>query len=206
MTDCCENNCVVNPDAKYRKVLWVALVLNLTMFFVEITAGLKGNSVSLLADAIDFFGDSANYALSIFVLGMSVRTRAKASLFKASCMGLFGIYVMGSVLFSLLHDKIPEAHIMGSVGFLALITNVSVALLLFKYRDGDSNMQSVWLCSRNDAIGNIAVMLAAIGVFETNSNLPDLFVAVVMGMLGITASIRVLKKAREELKPLQTPE
>ncbi len=200
MSDCCESACVVKVDEKYRKILWIALVLNLAMFFVEVTAGLKGSSVSLLADAIDFFGDSANYALSIFVLGMSVRTKAKASLFKAACMGIFGIYVIGSVITGLLNSKIPEAHVMGLVGFLALLTNVSVALMLFKYRDGDSNMQSVWLCTRNDAIGNIAVMLAALGVFVTDSKLPDLLVASIMGILGITAATRVIKKARSELK------
>lgn len=200
MKDCCEHDHVVTVDKKYRKVLWIALVLNLAMFFVEISAGIKGNSLSLLADAIDFFGDAGNYAISIFVLGMSIKTRAKASLFKALCMGGFGIYVISSALIGLFNDKIPAAHVMGVVSFLALLTNVSVALMLFKYRDGDSNMQSVWLCTRNDTLGNIAVMLAALGVFLTDSKLPDLLVAFAMGVLGITASFRVIKKARSELK------
>ncbi len=200
MSDCCDNICNTPiVDARYRKVLWIALVLNLAMFFVEISAGLKGNSQSLLADAIDFFGDAGNYAISIFVLSMGIRTRAKASLFKASCMGLFGIYVIGSTILALFNGKVPEAHVMGIIGFLALAINASVALMLFKYRSGDSNMQSVWLCSRNDALGNIAVMLAGLGVYITNSNLPDLFVAIIMGLLGITASLKVFKKARSEL-------
>lgn len=199
MKDCGEHNCAITVDEKYRKILWIALFLNLTMFFVEISAGVKGNSLSLLADAIDFFGDAGNYAISIFVLGMGIKTRARASLFKASCMGLFGIYVIGSTIFALFNGKVPEAHVMGMIGFLALAVNVAVALMLFKYRSGDSNMQSVWLCSRNDALGNVAVMLAAIGVYFTNSNLPDLFVALIMGILGITAAIRVIKKAKSEL-------
>ena len=201
MKDCCEIH-EYKPDSKYRKVLWVALTLNLLMFLVEISAGLKGNSLSLLADAIDFFGDAGNYAISIFVLSMGIKARAKASLLKASCMGLFGIYIIVSVITGLLNNKIPEPHVMGSIGFLALIVNVAVAFMLYKYRDGDSNMQSVWLCSRNDAIGNIAVLLAALGVFVIDSKLPDLCVAFIMGVLGITASLKVFKKARSELKEI----
>lgn len=184
---------------RYRRVLWVALGVNALMFAIELAAGFSAGSVSLLADAIDFFGDAANYALSLWVLGLSLATRARAAVFKAACMLGFGVFVMGRTLWVLHHGAAPEALTMGAIGALALVANVGVAAMLYAWREGDANMRSVWLCSRNDAIGNLAVMLAALGVFGTGSAWPDLLVAATMGGLAIWGGLQVLQQARREL-------
>lgn len=200
--DCCDSDCssdqLITP--RYRKILWIALIINLAMFVVEIVSGLNANSVSLLADAIDFFGDAMNYGISLAVLSMSLMWRARAALFKGFTMGAFGLFVLASAVWSFMHGKVPEPYTMGLIGMLALVANVSVALMLYAYREGDANMQSVWLCSRNDAIGNVAVMLAALGVFGSGSAWPDLLVAVIMASLGISAAIKITKNANAELK------
>lgn len=188
-----------SPDPKYRRILWIALIINALMFVVEIIFSQRANSVSLLADSIDFLGDAANYGISIWVLAMSVQTRAKASLVKAASMGIFGVAVLAHALWNAITGVVPDAHTMTLVGLLALAANVSVAMLLYAYRNGDSNMRSVWLCTRNDALGNIAVVLAAIGVFGTGTNWPDLSVAVIMATLALTAAAQVIKQARHEL-------
>jgi Co/Zn/Cd efflux system component len=199
---CCAAAVSTKPvvDPTYRKVLWVALVLNVLMFGVEFGASWTSGSVSLLADSIDFFGDAGNYALSLAVLGMVPRTRTKAALFKAACMGAFGVFVLAKALWSLRVGVLPEPATMGVVGFLALAVNGGVALSLYRFRTGDANMRSVWICSRNDAFGNMAVMLAALGVLGTASAWPDVAVAAVMGILALTGSWTVLKHARSELR------
>lgn len=184
----------------YRKVLWIALVVNLAMFFVELVAGIGTGSVSLLADSIDFFGDAANYGVSLAVLSMGLVWRARAALIKAASMLLFGALVLGRAVWAALHGVPPEAFAMGLVGTLALAANLGVAWLLYSYREGDANMRSVWLCTRNDAIGNVAVMLAALGVLGTHSAWPDLAVAVVMALLALSAGVSVLRQARVELR------
>lgn len=200
--ECCDKGCNSNQllTPKYRKILWIALLINFTMFVVEVLSGLNAHSVALMADAIDFFGDAMNYGISLAVLSMSLMWRARAALFKGLTMGAFGLFVLASAAWSFMHGKVPEPYTMGIIGMLALVANVSVAILLYAYREGDANMQSVWLCSRNDAIGNIAVMLAALGVFGSDSAWPDLVVAVVMASLGMSAAIKVTKKASAELK------
>ena len=155
-------------DPMFRRVLWVALGANFTMFLVEMAASRLGDSLSLQADALDFFGDSANYAISLFVVGMALSIRAKASLFKGASMALFGLWVLGSAVYRAFTDSAPDPATMSTIALLALLVNVAVAWMLYRYRDGDSNRQSIWLCSRNDAIGNLAVMLAAVGVFASN--------------------------------------
>lgn len=169
------------------------------MFLVEILSGIHAESVSLMADAIDFFGDAMNYGVSLAVLSMSLAWRARTALLKGLTMGSFGLLILATTVWSSMHGEIPKAGTMGLIAFIALLANVSVAMLLYAYRDGDANMQSVWLCSRNDAIGNMAVMLAALGVWGSNSAWPDLIVAVVMASLGISAAMQVIKKARAEL-------
>jgi len=199
---CCSNtSCSAPPpvDPRYRKALWVALVLNAMMFAVELGGSWASGSVSLLADAIDFFGDAGNYAISLAVLGMAATTRSKAALFKAACMGAFGVFVLGKAVWNLQAGVPPEPATMGVVGFVALAVNGGVALMLYRFRSGDANMRSVWICSRNDALGNIAVMLAALGVFGTGNAWPDLLVAGVMGVLALTGSWAVLQQARGEL-------
>jgi Co/Zn/Cd efflux system component len=199
---CCSHTAHDTPspvDPRYRRALWVALVLNALMFFVESTASWTSGSVSLLADAIDFFGDAANYALSLAVLGMALSVRAKAAIFKAACMGGFGIVVLGKTLWNLNAGVPPEPATMGAVGLLALAVNAGVALMLYRFRTGDANMRSVWICSRNDALGNLAVMFAALGVFGTGAAWPDLLVATIMAALALSGAATVLKQARGEL-------
>ncbi len=183
----------------YKKVLWVALIINLGMFLVEVASGLKAGSVSLLADSLDFFGDAANYAVSLFVLGMALSIRAKAALVKGATLGIFGVGVLAYTAYRFWTGQVPEPLTMGVVAVLALVANVAVALILYKWREGDSNMQSVWLCSRNDAIGNVAVVAAASLVAWTGSAWPDLMVAVLMATLGITAARTIIAQAWREL-------
>ena len=198
---CCSGHCSATPavDPRYRKALWVALALNAAMFVVELGASWTSGSVSLLADSIDFFGDAGNYAISLAVLGMAMAARSKAALFKAACMAAFGVFVLGKAAWNLQAASPPEAATMGAVGFVALAVNAGVALMLYRFRSGDANMRSVWICSRNDAIGNLAVMLAAVGVFGTGSSWPDLLVASVMAVLALSGSWSVLRQARHEL-------
>ena len=200
--DCCDSGCNSNTliTPRYRKILWVALAINAAMFIVEVVGGFNANSVSLMADAIDFFGDAMNYAISLLVLSMSLMWRARAAFLKGITMGLFGLFVLASAIWSFIHGKVPEPYTMGLIGMLALVANVSVAFMLYAYREGDANMRSVWLCSRNDAIGNLAVILAAVGVFGSGSSWPDLLVALIMAGLGLSASIQVSRQAIEELK------
>lgn len=189
-----------SADPAYRKVLWIALLLNAAMFAVEIAGGVQSGSVSLLADAIDFLGDAANYALSLAVLSMALAWRAKASLLKAASMAGFGLFVFGRALWAALNGEPPQPLTMGAVALLALAVNVLVAWLLYRYRNGDSNMRSVWICSRNDAVGNIAVAFAALGVFGTGAAWPDLLVAAGMAALALTGAWSVMKQARAELR------
>lgn len=197
---CCGHEPPQKLDQRYRTILWIALFVNGLMFGVEVIAGIKANSVSLLADSLDFFGDAANYGISLWVLGMSVVVRAKASLVKAVSMGLFGVWVLSSALWKTLTDIPPDAGTMTAVGFLALFANIGVALLLYAYRNGDSNMRSVWLCTRNDAIGNIAVIIAAVGVWQTQTAWPDVIVASIMAGLALSASWQIYHQAQDELK------
>lgn len=184
---------------RYRQILWIALVVNFTMFLVEIGAGVQAGSLSLLADAADFAGDALNYAVSLAVLASALAWRARAAVFKAATMIGFGLYVLGSAVWSVWNGELPQAVTMGAVALLALAANVAVAWMLYAFREGDANMRSVWLCSRNDAIGNVAVLLAALGVFGTGSAWPDLVVASLMATLALHGGWTVLRQARNEL-------
>ena len=187
-----------NPG--FRKVLWIALIANAAMFFIEVGASWSAGSVSLLADSLDFGGDAANYALSLFVLGMALQTRAKAALLKGISMGLYGTGVLVFAAYAAVQGGVPSYATMGVVGLLALSVNVGVAAIQYRYRNGDSNMRSVWLCSRNDAIGNLAVLGAALLVGVTQTAWPDLAVAALMATLGLTASFSVIRQARAEMR------
>ncbi len=203
MSACCSGGCASDKppvDPKYRRILWIALVVNLAMFVVEIAAGWAAGSVSLLADAVDFMGDAANYGVSLFVLSLAAIWRSRTALLKGITMGGYGIFVLGATAWHFATGTVPKAETMGLVGFLALAANSFVALLLFAYRNGDSNMRAVWLCTRNDMIGNAAVLLAALGVFGTGSGWPDIVVAAAMGVLGLTAARTVIAQARREMQ------
>lgn len=188
----------------YRRVLWIALAVNLVMFVVEIGAGVAAGSASLLADSLDFLGDAANYGISLFVLGMALHWRARASLLKAASMAAFGLWVAGTTIAHALSGTVPEAPIMGMIGALALAANLGVALLLYRWRDGDSNMRSVWICTRNDAIGNVAVLAAALGVFGSGSGWPDYLVAAIMSGLALVGALQVARVAFAELRHPRT--
>ena len=194
-----------SADPRYRRILWVALIVNAAMFAVEVGAGLQSGSASLLADAIDFLGDAANYALSLWVLGMALTWRARAALVKGVSMLAFGVFVVGRVAWGAWHGVAPEPLTMGTIGLLALAANLGVAVLLYAYREGDANMRGVWLCTRNDALGNIAVMGAALGVFGTGSAWPDLAVAAIMAWLAIAGGTSVIRQARQELASESQP-
>ena len=187
------------PAPGYRRVLWIALLINASMVGVEILAGLSSGSVSLLADAIDFFGDAANYGVTLAVLNLGLAWRARAALLKSASMLAFGGIVLAKALWAMSQGVPPEALTMGLVGAAALAANLGVAALLYAFRSGDANMRGVWLCTRNDALGNLAVMLAALGVFGTGTAWPDLAVAMVMAGLAISSGWSVMRQARREL-------
>lgn len=196
--------CGPGPDptnsARWRAVLWVALVVNAAMFAIELHAGAAADSRALTADALDFFGDAANYAISLLVAGMALAWRALAALFKGVTLALLGIFVLASTVHSALVGSSPEPQTMGLVGTLALAANVAVAAMLFRFRGGEANMRSVWICSRNDAIGNMAVVAAAAGVFGTSAAWPDLIVAAILATLGLTGGWQIVRQARRELR------
>jgi Co/Zn/Cd efflux system component len=189
-----------NNSPAWRRVLWIALGVNAAMFVAEMVAGVAGGSRALQADALDFLGDSANYAISLGVAGMALAWRARAAFFKGATLGLLGTYVLAATLWSVWYGRTPDAEVMGVVGLVALIANTGVAVMLYRFRTGDANMRSVWICSRNDAIGNLAVVLAAAGVFGTGTAWPDLLVAGIMATLGISGGVQIIREARSELE------
>ena len=207
MSACCSGPCSSStppPDGRYRKVLWAALFINFLMFGVELASSMAAGSVSLLADSVDFLGDAANYAVTLFVLGMAVVWRSRAAYAKGLVMGAFGVLVLARALWFGLDGHLPHAQTMGTVGMLALLANGVVAAMLYAFRHGDANMRSVWLCTRNDMIGNLAVMLAALGVFGTRAGWPDIVVASIMACLGLSAAREVIRQARAELREQAT--
>jgi Co/Zn/Cd efflux system component len=201
---CCHDHPCASTTGKvppgYARALWIALAVNAAMFAVEIAAGLRSGSVSLLADAIDFFGDAANYGVSLAVLSMHLAWRARTALLKAASMALFGGAVLARSVWSASQGIVPEPATMGVVGMLALLANVGVAVMLYRYREGDANMRGVWLCTRNDALGNLAVLAAALGVFGSGTAWPDLAVAAGMALLALSSAWSVGRQARTELR------
>ncbi len=191
--------CAAPPLGIQRRLLGIVLGVNLAMFLVEAGAGWGAQSVALQADALDFLGDSLNYATALFVLARSVAWRAGAALIKGCAMLAFGLFVLGASIHNAVLGAEPEAPVMGVVGFLALVANLGSALLLFRFRVGDANLRAVWLCSRNDAIGNLAVLAAAGGVFATGGRWPDLAVGLVMASLAVWAGQSVVRQALAEL-------
>ena len=179
-------------------MLIVALAINAVMFLVEVGAGLIAGSLSLQADALDFLGDAGNYALTLFVLGMTLKARATAALVKGATMVVLGVFVLVRGVVHAVTGGVPQAEIMGATALAALVANAAVAAMLYRYRDGDSNARSVWLCSRNDVLANLAVLLAASGVFALESRWPDLAVAALIASLGLTSGWQVVRDAVRE--------
>ena len=185
----------------FRGVLFAVLAINAVMFGVEVIAGVAAGSASLQADALDFLGDAANYAISLLVVGMALRYRASAALAKGVTMGLFGLWVIGTVFWHAVHGTLPSAFTMGTVGMAALFANAASFGLLWAYRQRDANMRSAWICTRNDVLGNLAVLMAALGVFGTGNGWPDVIVATIMAGLAIQGAILVIRQAVGELSP-----
>ncbi|MFN0218238.1 MAG: cation transporter [Hyphomicrobium sp.] len=203
VSDAC--GCHGNPqfdglDPRYKSVLWTVIAINAVMFVVEMAAGHLAGSQALQADALDFLGDTLTYGVSLAVIGMAVSVRAKAALFKGVSLFLMGLWVFGSTLYHVLVLGLPRAEIMGVIALLALTANVASVLLLLRYKDGDANVRSVWLCSRNDAIGNVAVMFAALAVWGTETAWPDLIVAATMAALFMYSSVQILRQSTMELR------
>jgi Co/Zn/Cd efflux system component len=197
---CSSNPVFDGVDERYKRALWLVILINAAMFLVEMTAGKLSGSQALQADALDFLGDAMTYGLSLAVIGMSLRARSMAALAKGTSLLLMGLWVFASTLYQFFILGVPKAEIMGVVGLLALVANVVSVILLMRYKDGDANVRSVWLCSRNDAIGNVAVMAASLAVWFTVSAWPDLIVAFVMAGLFLRSSQLILLQAWEEYR------
>jgi len=205
MAGCCEHDACPSSagpkvDRIWRRALWVALVINATMFAAEVVAGFAASSSALQADALDFLGDSVNYALSLGVAGMGLAVRSRTAFFKGATLLVLGLWVAGSAGWrAAFGGAVPHADVMGVVGLVALMANAGVALMLFRFRRGDADMRSVWICSRNDAIGNVVVMLAALGVLGTGTLWPDVIVAAIMAALSMTGGWTIMRQARSEM-------
>ena len=198
---CCNHSSDLHRgDAQFRRVLWAVLTINAAMFAVEVIAGLAAGSASLQADALDFLGDAGNYAISLFVVGMALRYRAMAAFLKGATMAMFGVWVLAIIGWHAWHGTLPHAFTMGAVGFAALLANAASFGLLWAYRSGDANMRSAWICTRNDVIGNLAVLLAALGVLGTGTGWPDVVVAVIMAILALQGAVLVIRQAVNELR------
>ncbi|MDH4411718.1 MAG: cation transporter [Rhizobium sp.] len=182
----------------YKRRLWLVIAINALMFAVEMTAGQLARSQALQADALDFFADAVTYGISLAVIGASLKTRSMAAAAKGISLLLMGLWVFGSTIWRVFQGGVPEAPVMGLIGFLALAANVTSVLLLMSYKDGDANVRSVWLCSRNDAIGNVIVMIAALGVWGTATAWPDLIVAGIMAGLFLNSAVQILTQSLAE--------
>jgi Co/Zn/Cd efflux system component len=199
---CCAGGVPVfdGMDARYRRILWTVIAMNGAMFLTEMIAGHLARSQALQADALDFLADTITYGLSLAVIGASIRTRATAALLKGSSLSLMAAWVLGSTIYQTFVLGVPRAELMGGIGMLALAANLASVLLLMRYKDGDANVRSVWLCSRNDAIGNVVVMFAAVGVWGTGTAWPDIAVAALMAGIFLTSSVQILSQAWAEYR------
>jgi Co/Zn/Cd efflux system component len=211
MADCCCTPPPLNLGldrakvAAYRRVLWAVLAINSAMFTVDVAAGLMAGSASLQADALDFLGDAANYAISLLVVGMALRYRASAALAKGATMGALGVWVIATVIWHAVHGTLPNAFTMSAVGLAALAANAASFGLLWAYRHDDANMRSAWICTRNDVLGNLAVLLAALGVFGTGTGWPDIIVAAIMAALALHGATSVIRQSLGELRLVIIP-
>ena len=207
MAGCCGHEARFDGvSADYKRRLWIVIALNAAMFVVEMAAGQLARSQALQADALDFLGDALTYGISLAVIGASLRVRSNAALLKAVSVLVMGLWVFGSTLWRVFYVAVPEAQIMGVVGVMALAANLASVALLVRYKDGDANVRSVWLCSRNDAIGNVAVMLAALGVWGTATGWPDLIVAGIMAALFLSSAFQIIRQALAERRGQPVPD
>ncbi len=203
MSGCCRNDhCDAPVEDGARKALWIAVVINAGMFLVELSAGLAGGSAGLQADAMDFMGDAASYGISLAVLSMAAVWRTRAAMLKGTTMMLFGFWVAGTIVYHWQTGTVPSYELMGGIGLAAMAANIVCAVILFRFRGTDANMRSVWLCTRNDVLSNIAIVIAASGVWVSGSGLPDLIVAAIIAGLAFTGAVDILKRVRQEFRDL----
>jgi Co/Zn/Cd efflux system component len=198
---CCANEARFEGlSADYKRRLWLVIAINAAMFLVEMVAGAVAGSRALQADALDFFGDAVTYGITLAAIGTSLHTRAWAAMAKGISLTGMGMWVFGATAYHVLVIGVPRAEVMGVIGFLALAANLASVLILFRYKEGDANVRSVWVCSRNDAIGNVAVIIAALAVWGTATRWPDLIVAAIMAGLFLTSSAQIVRRASIELE------
>ncbi|WP_169545231.1 cation transporter [Sneathiella aquimaris] len=199
MSGCCGHDSnFEGVSADYKRRLWAVIIINAGMFIVEMIAGQMAKSQALQADALDFFGDAVTYGISLAVIGASLKTRTATAMLKGFSLFLMGVWVFSSTLYQVFVIGVPKAEVMGIIGFAALCANMLSVMLLVKYKDGDANVRSVWLCSRNDAIGNVAVMIAAVGVWGTATAWPDLVVAGIMAALFLSSAYQIMRQSIKE--------
>lgn len=204
MATCCEDkSCEITAiRERHGRVLWIVLAINASMFLVEGWAGLLAHSTSLLADALDMLGDALVYGFSLFVIARSARWQAGAALAKGGFMLAFGLGVLGEALYKAFHPVMPDVGTMGVIGGIALAANLVCFFLLYRHRDDNLNMSSTWLCSRNDLIANVGVLLAAGGSYLLVSRWPDIVVGAIIASLFLGSAFSVL---RQSLRALRTP-
>jgi Co/Zn/Cd efflux system component len=202
MADCCnDKTCEIEAlRSRQSSTLTIVLGINIVMFFIELTAGLIASSVSLVADSLDMLGDALVYGFSIYVVARGARMKAKAALLKGGIMATFGLFVLGQVVFKVVFPQVPVFEAIGAIGLLALAANSLCLVLLWRHRADDINMSSVWLCSRNDIIANISVLVAAIGVWLTHSGWPDILVGLALAALFLRSALFVLRGAMTEFR------
>ena len=204
MSNSCQDGCISSQEhlsKEYRRILWICLVANAVMFFVQTISSMAAASASLLANSADFLSDAINYGITLFVIASSDTSKRRASTIKGISLAATGLWAAFETLHRTVNQKIPEADIMGWVSLAALVVNVFCALLIYKYREGDINMRSVWICSRNDALGNIAVMIAAAGVFATTTVWPDVLVAAILAWLALHGAYQILSQSLKKNQP-----
>ena len=196
---CCQETAKFDgASPAFKRALWAVIAINGTMFALEMTAGALAGSQALQADALDFLGDTLTYGLSLYVIGMSVAARTNAAMLKGASLAGMGLWVFGATLYQVFVLETPRAEVMGAIGFLALVANLVSVLILLRFKDGDANVRSVWLCSRNDAIGNVAVLLAAGAVWASGTAWPDLLVAAIMAGLFLWSALQILRQSLHE--------
>jgi Co/Zn/Cd efflux system component len=195
---CCSNKEFDGASRGFRRALWAVIAINAGMFGLEMLAGAAAQSQALKADALDFAADAATYGLSLFVIGRPALWRANAALVKAASLFLMGGAILAFALYRAIFAAQPDAGLMGGIAVLALVANLASVVILMRWRDGDANVRSVWLCSRNDAIGNVAVFVSAGLVAVTGTHWPDVAVAAIMAGLFVSSAVQILSRALRE--------
>lgn len=189
---------------EYKRALMAVIFINAVMFLVEMPMGFFGQSQALKADALDFLSDTFTYSLSLFVIGRSVKLRSWAALIKGISLAILGVWVLGSTFWAIIVLETPVISVMGGVAFMALMANLTSVVILSRFKDGDANVRSVWLCSRNDALSNVAVIGAAFAVWLTNTAWPDLIAATFIAFVFVTGSFQIIKQSLSEMQTAES--